>query len=58
MDYRLFWHLPRLFSAENFFGESENVFGRIVSVNMLCVPSERPIKTALREVRDADWRKG
>jgi FkbM family methyltransferase len=58
MDYRLFWHLPRLFSAENFFGESENVFGRIVSVNMLCVPSERPIKTALREVRDGDWRKG
>ncbi|MBT6118582.1 MAG: FkbM family methyltransferase [Rhodospirillaceae bacterium] len=58
LDYRLFWHLPRLYNPENFFGEGENVFGRIVSVNMLCVPSERPIQTALREVQDADWRKG
>lgn len=37
-DYDLFWHLPKLFNPENFFGETDNVYENIVSVNMLCVP--------------------
>jgi len=41
LDYRLYWHLSTLYTAGNFFGASENVFGTIVSVNMLCVPTER-----------------
>ncbi len=40
LDYRLFWHLPPMFHLANYFGNTENVFGRIVSVNMLCVPRE------------------
>jgi FkbM family methyltransferase len=36
--YRLFWHLPRMFSAGNYYGNAENVFGVIVSVNVLGVP--------------------
>jgi len=35
LDYRLYWHLPPLFNPQNYFGVGENVFGRIVSANML-----------------------
>jgi FkbM family methyltransferase len=35
LEYRLYWHMPPLFNAKNFFGVAENAFGRIVSVNML-----------------------
>ncbi|MFL5298000.1 MAG: FkbM family methyltransferase [Phenylobacterium sp.] len=40
MGYRLYWHLPPLFRPENFNGCQENVFGEIVSLNMLCLPQE------------------
>jgi FkbM family methyltransferase len=39
--YRLFWHLPPLFSPQNFRNDPENIFGDIVSINLLCVPAER-----------------
>jgi len=50
--YRLYWHLPPLFSADNFRCESKNIFGRKVSVNMICIPDEVPQSsiTNLREV--------
>jgi FkbM family methyltransferase len=49
--YRLYWHLPPLYNAENFRGDTENIFGNIVSINMLCVPSEVPQTLAMfREV--------
>ena len=60
LDYRLFWHLPRLFNPDNFLGERENLFGRIVSVNMLCLPTESAKEMRnFREITspDADWRK-
>ena len=40
LDYRLYWHLPRLYNSGNYFGASENVFGNIMSANMLCIPRE------------------
>ena len=41
-NYRLYWHMPPLFpGADNFTGEVENIFGNIVSINMLCVAVER-----------------
>jgi FkbM family methyltransferase len=40
MDYQLFWHVPRLFNPENFFHHPTNVFGNIVSFNMLGVSRE------------------
>ena len=40
MGYRLYWHLPALFDPDNFKAVEENVFGRIVSVNVLGLPSE------------------
>jgi FkbM family methyltransferase len=42
LDYRLYWHLPPLYNPQNFFGETENVYPNIVSVNMLCLPRSLP----------------
>ena len=39
-DYRLWWHATPLFNPDNFFGDSENRYGAVVSVNMLCLPRE------------------
>ena len=35
--YRLFWHLPRLFNPDNYYGVRENIFDNTVSCNVLCV---------------------
>ena len=58
LDYRLYWHLPRLFNPENFLANRENVFEGIVSINMLCVPRERRLTmTRFREILrpEDDW---
>ncbi|WP_124329555.1 FkbM family methyltransferase [Desulfonema ishimotonii] len=52
LNYRLWWHLPPLFNPNNFAGCRENVFGKIVSVNLLCIPRESPANiTGLKEVK-------
>jgi FkbM family methyltransferase len=38
--YRMWWHLPPLFNPDNFRRNANNVFGAIISFNMLCVPRE------------------
>jgi len=38
--YRMWWHTPPLYNAANFLGNPQNVFGNIVSFNMLCLPRE------------------
>jgi hypothetical protein len=38
--YRLFWHLPPLFSPDNFFGKSANAYGRMASFNIIGMPTE------------------
>ena len=44
MGYDIYWHLPKLFNKDNFFKNTTNIFGDIVSVNMLCVPKNSTIK--------------
>lgn len=44
MDYDLWWHLPYMFRRDNRAGNDFNIFGRIRSKNMLCIPRERDIK--------------
>ena len=39
LGYSLYWHLPPLFKPNNFFSNEENIFGGIMSINMLCSPS-------------------
>ena len=54
MDYRLYWHLPRLFSPDNFFANPDNVFDNLVSRNVLCLPRERDVTVVeMREITDA-----
>jgi FkbM family methyltransferase len=53
-NYKLYWHLPPLFSPENFAGDTENIFGDIVSFNMLGIAAERNITVeGLREITPA-----
>lgn len=55
LDYRAWWHTPPLFNAENHAGMEENIFGRITSKNMLCVPREHPLQVqGAREVTGPD----
>jgi FkbM family methyltransferase len=42
LGYRLFWHKPPLFNPSNFRGHPDNVFGAIVSLNMLCLHKDDP----------------
>lgn len=39
--YRLYWHFPPLFNPDNHFGRSDNLFGHIVSANMVCIHRSR-----------------
>lgn len=59
LDYRLYWHLPRMFNADNYFEDTENIFGDIVSVNMLCLhASQSHAVKGLVEITNPedDWR--
>ena len=50
-NYRLFWHLPPLFSPANYAGDPDNIFPGIASHNLLCLPAERGLAVkGLREV--------
>ena len=44
LNYKMNWHLPRLYNKNNFFNEEENIFGNIVSVNMLCLHKDSSIE--------------
>lgn len=59
LDYDLHWHFPPMFNAENYFAETQNIFGNMISPNMLCVPREdaRTLQN-FRKVQSADdfWR--
>lgn len=37
-DYLMYWHASPLFNPSNVKGNPDNVFGDVVSLNMLCVP--------------------
>lgn len=36
--YEAWWHLPPMYSPDNFNGSADNLFGTMVSVNILCLP--------------------
>jgi FkbM family methyltransferase len=55
--YRLWSHTPPLFNPDNFAHNCKNVFPRIVSANMLCLPKELEARvTGLREVMSGSER--
>lgn len=56
-DYRLFLHRPPLFNPDNFFGNTENVFGGMGSFNMICIPKSYDYQLDnLIEITSADER--
>jgi len=57
LGYDAWWHLPPLFNAYNWFGESEDLFPNVVSANVLCLPREAKARIdGLAAVRSADDR--
>jgi FkbM family methyltransferase len=55
MGYRAYWHLAPLYNADNFAGNSENIFGNTLAVNLLCIPAAANLSIeGLREVESAD----
>jgi FkbM family methyltransferase len=60
LGYRCYWHLPPLYNPDNFRNHQQDIFGRIVSVNMLCLPDDDPLDvSSLRQVSgpDDDWKR-
>jgi len=55
LDYRLFWHLPPLFHADNFAGHAENIFPGTISANMFGVPRSTELSLeGFREITSPD----
>ena len=55
LGYRIWPHQPPLYRRDNYFGNPCNVFGEIVSLNLLCTPTRRrhdlqPENLGLREI--------
>lgn len=50
LDYEMYWHTPPLYNPNNFFGDAENVFGAVVSCNMICIHKSLPHQIDLRPV--------
>jgi len=55
LGYRAYWHLAPLYSADNFAGNPDNIFGNTISLNMLCLASDIPQKIeGLAEIQTPD----
>jgi FkbM family methyltransferase len=53
--YRLWWHIPHLYNPENYFGNEENIYGNVASINMLALPNESKIHVqGFMEITDQD----
>lgn len=56
LGYKMYWHLPRLYNPANFAENKTNIFGNIVSVNLLCIPKKSTIEVKdMFEVKDFDF---
>ncbi len=55
--YKMFWHAPRLYNPENFFRNTDNVFGDMVSLNLLCLPKalEKNVSGLTEITSPSDW---
>lgn len=45
LGYRIWWHLPKMFSGNNFFKNPKDVFPHnMVSINLFCIPQELEVE--------------
>ncbi len=42
LSYKMYWHWPPYYSPHNFFGNADNQFPNLISVNMICIHSSLP----------------
>ena len=54
IGYRLWWHITPLFNAKNFFGHPRDIFGDVVSFNMIGFPRANPPAIQLPEILSPD----
>lgn len=40
LRYRMCFHCPSMYNPDNYYGLQENVMGKLVSINLLCIPDE------------------
>ncbi|MGD0094867.1 MAG: FkbM family methyltransferase [Terracidiphilus sp.] len=53
-NYRLYWHIAKLYNPSNFLGNAENIYGHTGSFNMLCLHRDCPLKIeGTTEITDA-----
>jgi len=60
LGYNIWWHLPPIYNEKNYFNNNENIFQKIISVNILCLPKESRIAMkGFRSVTGPDdwWQK-
>jgi len=56
MDYIPYWHYPPLYNSNNYFGVKENIYPNIVSINMICIPTENTMTIkGVTEATDEDY---
>lgn len=57
LGYSMYWHTPYLYNPDNHFGNHENIFPGIVSINLLCIPKELSLTmNGFRQVAgEGDW---
>jgi FkbM family methyltransferase len=54
-DYRVYWHVARMYNPANWRGDRENVFDVLGAVNLLCIARERAQNiVGMHEVTDPD----
>lgn len=53
--YRMYWHMPKLFDADNFRDSTENVFPNIASLSVLAIPAERPANIPNKPIDPKSW---
>lgn len=56
LDYRLYWDVSRLFNEDNYFGNPNNIFGDIVSPNIVGLPPSNVLEVEATPIRSADER--
>jgi FkbM family methyltransferase len=43
LGYRMFWDMPLLFNKDNYYGEKEDLYPNIASINMICIHRDAKI---------------
>ena len=55
LDYKLYWHLTRMFKKNNFFKNKKNIFDNQGSFNMIGIPKKIDVDVQLPLVEDSNF---